>query len=158
MIFFFFFWGGGGGRNRRRLCINLLGHTLQAKHSAKVALPYTISKTKVLFEVYKEIQDGHQKWPTIFGKNQKMQSPTLYAKILAQILLHCTVNKMYSFLCCMQKFNMAIRNATVNDFQKLLALHFLPHEQIPPTFHQLKGLVTDQIFTRFMDYIERQWI
>ena len=50
-------------------------------------------------------------------------------------------------------------NSNVNGFcRKLLALPFLPHEQIPPTFYELKGLVTDHILTRFMEYIERQWI
>ena len=50
-------------------------------------------------------------------------------------------------------------NSNVNGFcRKLLALPFLPHEQIPPTFYELKRLVTDHILTRFMEYIERQWI
>ena len=46
-------------------------------------------------------------------------------------------------------------NSNVNGFcRKLLALPFLPHEQVPPTFYELKGLVTDYILTRFMEEVQ----
>ena len=43
--------------------------------------------------------------------------------------------------------------------RKLMALPFLPHEQIPASFYELKRLATSKpTLVEFCEYVERQWI
>lgn len=49
-------------------------------------------------------------------------------------------------------------DSTHKFIRKLLALPFLPEEQIPPTFFALKETATTQRLSQLCNYIERTWI
>ena len=50
------------------------------------------------------------------------------------------------------------REALYCFVKKIMALPFLPHEQISGAFYELKALATDDVVKQFMGYVERQWI
>jgi hypothetical protein len=50
------------------------------------------------------------------------------------------------------------RDSVFKFVRKLLALPFLPEEQIPTTFYALKEAVTTPKLLQLTDYIERAWI
>ena len=86
--------------------------TLGTKNFIEMALSHTVFEINVLFALYAEIKDGHQKWREndFGGKLAVNFSDTLEVKNLAEIALSCTVFEINVFLHFMQQFKMATKN------------------------------------------------